>query len=86
MTPAEYQAWLDGERELASTKRIVLGLFLASLLGVPAPVTGPIGFWYVRTRKGSLRGADATYVAMAYGGVALGAVQAITLLLLALGR
>jgi hypothetical protein len=86
MTPAEYESWIAGQNEIVSTKRVILALFLASLLGPPAPLTGAVGLWYARSRKGSLHGADATYVAMAYGGAALGAVQAVTLLLLALGR
>lgn len=85
MTPAEYAAWKKKGDTARTARRTLLVLFVASLAGVTAPVTGAIaGFVAWRERK-RMQGADGTYLAMGYGAAALGATYTIMILLLLAG-
>ena len=85
MSMAEYAAWLRSERAIASAKKTIITLFLLSIAGGPAPLTGAIAVFYAHKRRVQLGGAHGTYLAMAYGSGALGAIYLVILLLLALG-
>jgi len=85
MEPQEYRAWVRRQEEARSSRLILLCLFIVTLLGVPAPLTGPIAGAVAWSRRDLLAGADGTYLAMGYGAAALGAVYAVTILLVVLG-
>jgi hypothetical protein len=85
MTGAEYRAFREKERWVRGRRRTILWLFLVSLLGLPAPVTGPIAGVVAHRSREELAGADGTFVAIGYGAAALGAVHGLLILLLAAG-
>jgi RING finger family protein len=86
MTRPEYQEWSQSQRRVRRTKRILLGLFAISLLGVTAPLLGPIAGAYAHRHRVRLGGHAGTYLAMGYGNAVLGATYAAILIFLALGR
>ena len=85
MTMSEYAGWLSSERSIVSAKKTIIALFLLSIAGGPAPITGAIAVFFAHKRRVQLGGAHGTYLAMAYGSGALGAIYLVILLLLALG-
>ena len=85
MTGREYHEWLGRERWLRGRRRAILLLFIASLLGIPAPAAGAIAGGLAHQARHELAGSDGTYVAIGYGAAALGAVNLLLMLLLVLG-
>jgi hypothetical protein len=85
MTGPEYRAWLERERWVRGRKLTILLLFIASLLGIPAPATGAVAGGLAHQAREELAGSDGTYVAIGYGAAALGAVNLLLMLLLAAG-
>ena len=85
MTNAEYRAWQDEQKLLASARRKLAWMFIGSLAGVTAPVLGTIAGIYAYKKRTKLAGAGGTYLAMGYGSAALGGIYAIILGVLALG-
>jgi hypothetical protein len=85
MSPAEYEVHRDRERRVASTKAILVVLFILSLLGLPAPLTGLIAGGLAFARRKVLAGAYGTYLAIGYGSAALGLVYGLIILLATLG-
>lgn len=85
MTQPEFQAWQDKERALASSRAKLVWLFIGSLIGVTAPVLGPIAGIYAWVKRKELVGAGGTYLAMGYGSAAIGVIYAILITALALG-
>jgi hypothetical protein len=86
MTRDEYQEWSQGQRRIRRAKRVLLGLFVVSLLGVTAPLVGPIAGVYAGRNRVRLGGHAGTYLALGYGSAALGLTYAVILVLMALGR
>ena len=86
MTPADYAAWLDQQGAITRARRSLIALFLLSLLGVTAPIAGPIAGLYAWSRRDRLGGAGGTYLAMGYGSAAIGAMYTILLVIVALGH
>jgi hypothetical protein len=85
MTAEEYAAWRAREAAVSSTKKVIIALFVLSLIGVLAPLAGFTAVVYARGKRRHLVGGDGTYLAMAYGSAAIGAVYMVILALLGLG-
>lgn len=85
MTPAEYMTHLTREQGIRTAKRVLVGLFILSLAGFPAPLAGPIAAWYAWAKRADLGGANGTYLAVGYGAGALGALNTLLIVLLAAG-
>jgi hypothetical protein len=86
MTAEEYQAWLREDRQRGQMRKLLIGLFLLSLLGLPAPITGAIaGIQAYRFRK-LLVGEVGTYLALGYGACVIGVVYSLIFVLLYLQR
>jgi hypothetical protein len=85
MTGAEYDAWRAREKSVASAQKILVGLFIASLAGFPAPLCGPIAATYAFKKRHDLAGAHGVYLAIGYGSAALGVVYLGTMLALVFG-
>jgi hypothetical protein len=85
MTTAEYTAWKDQQRALASSRARLIWLFIGSLIGVTAPVLGAIAGIYAYTKRKQLAGAGGTYLAMGYGSAALGVIYTGLFVAIALG-
>jgi hypothetical protein len=85
MTGPEYRAWQGREASLASSRSKLVWLFIGSLLGVTAPVLGPIAGIYAFTKRRDLAGAGGTYVAMGYGSAAIGVIYTLIIIVLAAG-
>ncbi|MFQ5844003.1 MAG: RING finger protein [Planctomycetota bacterium] len=85
MTSDEYRTWSRLEEERARTRRTLVLLLLFSLVGLPAPLLGPIAGVVAHRKKALLAGADGTYLAMGYGTAILGATYTLFILLLLMG-
>jgi hypothetical protein len=85
MTRDEYRAWVKRRRFVTGRRRAILLLFIASLLGIPAPATGAIAGGLAWSARHELAGSDGTYLAIGYGAAALGAVHTLLILLLFAG-
>ena len=85
MTREDYYAWVESEASLRSARRGLLTLFILSLLGLIAPITGTLSAVITVRFRDRLVGAQGTYLAMGYGSAALGALYSIVILLLLLG-
>ena len=85
MTTADYDQWVFKQEAIQGSRRTLTGLFVFSLLGIPAPVLGPIAGWYAYRKRHELEGTGGTYLAMGYGTAALGATYALIAVLLMLG-
>jgi hypothetical protein len=85
MTPAEFSEWGDRQRALASSRAKLIWLFIGSLIGVTAPVLGPIAGLYAHSKRRELVGAGGTYLAMGYGSAAMGVIYAALIAAVALG-
>lgn len=85
MSRGEYYEWVEAEASLRSARRGLLTLFILSLFGLIAPITGAISAVIVVRFRDRLTGAQGTYLAMGYGSVALGALYTLVILLLLLG-
>ncbi len=85
ITPADYTAWKTEQAALASSRAKLIWLFIGSLIGVTAPVLGPIAGIYAYAKRKQLAGAGGTYLAMGYGSAAMGVVYTILIAAVALG-
>lgn len=85
MTRPDFVAWRKEGEAASRLRRTLAGLFIASLTGLPAPVTGGVAVWIAWRSRKRLEGSDGTYLAMGYGAAALGATYTLMILLLALG-
>lgn len=86
MTAAEYLAWLSREQALKSARSTLVVLFILTLLGLPAPLTGAIAGVYAYVKRDDLAGANGTYLAMGYGSAGLAAVYVAIIAALSLAR
>jgi len=85
MTRSEYSAWRQRERWARGRRLTILWLFIVSLFGLPAPLSGTIAGVLAHQAKDVLSGTDGTYVAIGYGAAALGAVHTLLIFLLIAG-
>src|SRR5262245_34189898 len=86
MTPAAYDRWRREQASLRTHKRVIVGLFLLSMFGFVAPLTGALAGTYAWFKRRALVGANGTYLALAAGSAALGATYAAIMLLLWTGH
>lgn len=85
MTPAEYQDWQTGQAEIKGAKTLLVVLFLGTLIGFIAPLTGPLAGIYAYVKRDKLAGENGTFLALGYGSAALGGVYGAIIALLAVG-
>jgi hypothetical protein len=85
MTRVEYYEWVESEASLRRARLGLLTLFIVSLFGLVAPITGAIAAVVVYRFKDRLAGAQGTYLAMGYGSIALGSLYSLMIVLLVLG-
>jgi len=86
MTITDYFEWLENHRAIATARRLLVVLFVFSLLGVTAPLAGPIAGIYAWVKRTKLAGTGGTYLAMGYGSAAIGAIYTMLIVLTALGH
>jgi hypothetical protein len=86
MAPAEYVGWLDQQNAIAFARKLLIVLFILSLIGVTAPIAGPIAGVYAWAKRTRLAGTGGTYLAVGYGSAAIGAIYSILIVLVALGH
>lgn len=86
MTRDEYAGWQADQAAIARSRRLLIALFLCSLVGVSAPVAGPVAGVYAWLRRERLASTGGTYLAMGYGSAAVGAVYLLLIGLCALGH
>jgi hypothetical protein len=85
MGPDEYRQWASEQELYRSIRRLILVLFLVSLSGLLAPLTGTCAGFVAHRRRAMLAGTDGTYLAIGYGAAALGLFYALVILLLVAG-
>jgi uncharacterized membrane protein len=86
MTLQEYETWMQAEERSSLARKGLVALFLISLIGFVAPLTGPIaGIYAYRSRK-ILTGGAGSYLALGYGAATIGVVYFLIFLLLYLGK
>jgi Prokaryotic RING finger family 1 len=86
MTPPEYLAHLEQQRSLKTSRTVLLWMFILSLVGVTAPVVGPIAGFYAYRKRKQLLGTGGTYLAIGYGSAAIGGLYSLLLILIGLGH
>lgn len=85
MTIAEYADWATKQRALVGARRFLIFMFILSLVGLTAPVVGPVAGLYAFLKRKQLTGSGGTYVAMGYGSAAMGACYTVLIIITALG-
>jgi hypothetical protein len=85
MTRAEYQAEVMKAQEIKSSRTALIWMFVFSLIGITAPLIGPIAGFYAFRKREKLAGTGGTYLAMGYGSAAIGAFYTILIVIIALG-
>jgi hypothetical protein len=86
MTREDYADWRGQQQAIAGARKLLIVLFVLSLIGVTAPVAGAIAGIYAWSRRGLLAGTGGTYLAMGYGSAAIGAFYTLLIVVAALGR
>jgi hypothetical protein len=86
MTPAEYQSAIMAERAVKSARTALIWMFLFSLIGITAPLAGPVAGIYAFRKRHQLAGTGGTYLAMGYGSAAIGALYSLLIVIIALGH
>jgi hypothetical protein len=86
MTAAEYRESVLQQQAISSARGLLIFLFLLSLVGLTAPIAGPIAGIYAWRRRTKLAGTGGTYLAMGYGSAAIGAIYTLLIVLTALGH
>lgn len=85
MSVETYESWLYEKQELKRIHQRLVILFLVTLLGLTAPISGFLAGSYAHRNRHRLAGSEGTYLALGYGTAALGAAWLMVELLLALG-
>jgi hypothetical protein len=86
MTAEEYHAWLDQQAAISGARTLLIWMFILSLIGVTAPIAGPIAGIYAWAKRTQLAGTGGTYLAMGYGSAAIGAMYSLLIVIVALGH
>lgn len=81
MTPVEYTEWVTQQNAIKTARSFLIALFVASLIGVTAPIAGPVAGVYAWFKRKQLAGTGGTYLAMGYGSAALGAMYTVLIAL-----
>jgi hypothetical protein len=85
MTSADYMSWKDEQDAVAGYRRLLIWMFVLSMTVFASPVTGTIGGLFAYAKRKQLAGANGTYLAMGYGGAALGALFTTLIVIASLG-
>lgn len=85
MTRAEYAAWTQNERERAGARTALIWMFIFSLIGLTAPLVGPIAGVYAYRKRKQLEATGGSYLAMGYGSAAIGGCYLVLALVLIAG-
>jgi RING finger family protein len=85
MTKEDYESWLREDRQQKSRRTQLVVLFIVTILGLPAPLTGTIAGIQAYRSRTLLVGEVGTYLALGYGAAVIGMVYALVFLLLAIG-
>jgi hypothetical protein len=85
MTAEDYQQWKADQAALAGHRKLLILMFVLSLVAVTAPIAGPIAGAFAYTKRKRLAGANGTYLAMGYGSAALGVLYALLIAAAAMG-
>jgi hypothetical protein len=86
MTQADYHGWLDKQRAISTSRTVLICMFILSLIGVTAPIAGPIAGIYAWVKRKQLLGTGGTYLAMGAGSAALGVIYTVLIVTVALGH
>lgn len=74
MTNKEYREWTDKQSRINTARKALIWMFILSLVGLLAPVIGPLAGVYAWFKRKDLAASGGTYLAMGYGSAAIGAV------------
>ena len=85
ITSEEYHAWSSEQVSIKASKRVILGLFIGSIIGVTAPICGLLAGIFGYRKREQLAGEHGTYLALASGSAALGVVYSAAIAMIALG-
>ena len=85
MTPSEYAAWTTSERQRQTASTALVWMFIFSLVGLTAPVVGPIAGVYAYRKRTLLKATGGSYLAMGYGSAVVGACYLLLIIALAAG-
>lgn len=85
MTAMEYHDWLQSQQSAAARRTQLIVLFVITLLGIPAPVTGVIAGVQAYRFHEEMAGEHGAFLALGYGAAVIGAVYSLILLLFAVG-
>jgi hypothetical protein len=85
MSREEYAQWQAQQAAMSRVRTTLILAFLITLVGVVAPLTGPLAGIYAWRKRKLLDGTGGTYLAIGYGSAALGVFYAAVMALVALG-
>ena len=85
MTPGDYLDWLKDEEEISESRKQLVVLFVLTILGLLAPLTGSIAGIQAYRSRTLLVGEAGTYLALGYGAAVIGVVYALVFILIFLG-
>jgi hypothetical protein len=85
MTKEDYQSWATEQKEQKSMRTQLVVLFVITIFGLLAPLTGAIAGIQAHRSRPLLVGEIGTYLALGYGAAVIGAVYTIVFLLLLFG-
>jgi hypothetical protein len=86
MTGAEFARWRSEQEAIARSRQLLIALFVCSLIGVTAPISGPLAGIYAWLRRARLASTGGTYLAMGYGSAVIGVMYILLIGLSALGH
>jgi RING finger family protein len=86
MTVTEYLEWQSEQNAIGGARKTLVLLFILSLIGITAPIAGPIAGIYAFLKRKRLIGTGGTYLAMGYGSAAIGAIYTIIIILVNTGH
>ncbi len=81
----EYQQWQTSQAGVKASKRVILGLFFGSIIGVTAPLCGLLSGIFGYKKRELLAGEHGTYLALACGSATLGVVYTLLIVAIAVG-
>ena len=85
MTKEDYDSWATEQKQQKSIRTQLIVLFVITIFGLLAPLTGTIAGIQAHRSRNLLVGEVGTYLALGYGAAVIGAVYAIVFLLLSIG-
>jgi len=85
MTKDEYKEWVTEDKLRKQRRMELIILFVITIFGLPAPVTGTIAGIQAYRSRTLLVGEVGTYLALGYGAAVIGVVYTIVFLLLLIG-